>query len=64
MGGQFATLYIADPAVFEAKLRGDDPDIASALNASDPKLAPALRPAFDVNGNGLLCFTDKQRERR
>ncbi|MFO0563307.1 MAG: hypothetical protein U0269_35115 [Polyangiales bacterium] len=62
MGSQFVTLYIADPAVIQAKLRGDDPDIASALYASDPKLAPALRPAFEVIGKGLLCFMDKQRE--
>lgn len=62
MGSQFVTLYIADPAVIQAKLRGDEPEIASAVFAADPKPDEALRPAFEVIGKGLLCFMDKLRD--
>jgi len=62
MGSQFVAVYIADPAVIQSKLRGDDPETTATLFAREPKLDEALRPAFDVIAKGLLCFMDKQRE--
>ena len=62
MGSQFISVFIADPSVIQGKLRGDDPDLAAAMFAREPKPDEALRPAFELMSKGMLVFLDKPRE--
>lgn len=59
MGSQFVSLHLADPALIQARLRGDFPDVAvSIYQGSDPP-SEELRPAFEVMGRGTFVFLPK-----
>jgi hypothetical protein len=59
MGSQFLDLHLVEPALVQARLRGDFPDLAATVYASAAPPDPALRPAFEVMAKGTFVFLPK-----
>ena len=59
MGSQFLDLYLVDPELPRARLRGDFPDLADTIYAASAPPDPALRPAFEVMARGTFVFLPK-----
>lgn len=62
MGSQFLDLHLVDPALIQARLRGDIPDLADAIYRAESAPDKALRPAFEVMARGTFVFLPKGRE--
>lgn len=61
MGSQFLSLHLVDPALVQARLRGDVPDLADAIYRAERPPKEELRPAFEVMGRGTFVFLPKGR---
>lgn len=59
MGSQFLDLHLVDPALVQARLRGDIPDLADAIYRGDNAPDASLRPAFEVMARGTFVFLPK-----
>lgn len=62
MGSKFLDLHLVDPALVQARLRGDLPDLEGTIYRGDGAPDPALRPAFEVMARGTFVFLPKGRE--
>ncbi|HRI64063.1 MAG TPA: hypothetical protein PK156_07485 [Polyangium sp.] len=59
MGSQYMSLHIADPALIQARLRGDFADLVESLYRGDKPPADELRPAFEIMARGTFVFLPK-----
>jgi len=59
MGSQFMSLHLVDPAVIQARLRGDFADLVETLYRQEKPPDEALRPAFEVMARGTFVFLPK-----
>ncbi|MFO0589221.1 MAG: hypothetical protein U0441_16915 [Polyangiaceae bacterium] len=62
MGSQYLDLHLVDPALVQARLRGDLPDLVASLYGGEGAPDPALRPAFELMARGTFVFLPKGRE--
>lgn len=59
MGSQFVSVHLVDPALIQARLRGDDPNLVEAIYRHDKPPNEELRPAFEVMARGTFVFLPK-----
>jgi hypothetical protein len=59
MGSQYIDLHLVDPALVQARLRGDIPDLVDTLYRAAEPPHDALRPAFAVMARGTFVFLRK-----
>lgn len=59
MGSQFLDLRLVDPALVQARVRGDIPDLVDAIYRGDNAPDASLRPAFEVMARGTFVFLPK-----
>lgn len=59
MGSQFLSLHLVDPALIQARLRGDFPDLAHSIYRGETPPSPDLRPAFELMARGTFVFLPK-----
>ncbi len=59
MGSQYLSLHLVDPALVQARLRGDFPDIVATIYGGEKPPSEELRPAFERMGRGTFVFLPK-----
>src|SRR5262245_34397132 len=59
MGSQFLSLHLVDPALVQARLRGDLPDLVDAIYRGEKPPDERLLPAFEVMARGTFVFLAK-----
>lgn len=59
MGSQFMSLHLVDPAVIQARLRGDFVDLVDTLYRQEKPPNDDLRSAFEVMARGTFVFLPK-----
>ncbi len=59
MGSQFLSLHLVDPALVQARLRGDLPELVKTIYASENPPSDELRPAFELMARGTFVFLPK-----
>lgn len=62
MGSQFLDLLLVDPALLQARLRGDIPELADAVYRAADAPDERLRAAFEVMARGTFVFLPKGAE--
>lgn len=59
MGSQFMSLHLVEPALVQARLRGDFADLVEQLYNAEKPPRNELRPAFEVMARGTFVFLPK-----